>query len=267
MEKIIYNSIGTNYNSNRAADSRIIETINNLLNLPHGSTIADIGAGTGNYSNAFADLGYNVYAIEPSEEMRGQAKFNKNVTWLSGTAESIPLKDDSVKGVIVVLAIHHFSSLQCAAVEMHRICPAGPIVVFTFDPRQGETPWFNDYFPQIYQQDYTTFPPIDRVSEKIALDKNWSKTIKSFPLPHDLSDKNMYSAWQEPERYLDAQFRKNTSGLALAPESEVQNGVKRLENDLHTGKWDQKYGYLRGQKFFDPGFKFIQCRLHHSSIK
>ncbi len=172
---------------------------------------------------------------------------------------------NSVNGIIVVLAIHHFSSLQSAVAEMHRICPTGPIVVFTFDPRKDETPWFKDYFPKIYQQDFTTFPPIDGVAEQITINSNWSKTIKSFPLPHDLSDKNMYSAWREPERYLDAQFRQNTSGFALAPKSEVQNGVSRLENDLHTGKWDQKYKYVRGMNFFDPGFKFIQCMLPHSS--
>lgn len=261
MNEIVYNSIGKSYNSNRAADNRILNTINDLLGLQTGSVIADIGAGTGNYSNAFADLGYLVKAIEPSEKMRSQAKPNSNVTWIPGSAESIPLPNNSVNGIIVVLALHHFSSLQRAATEMHRVCPAGPIVIFTFDPREGEKPWFADYFPEIYQQDFITFQPIDIVAETIATNSNRSKIIKSFPLPFDLSDRNMYSAWRKPEKYLDAQFRQNTSGFALADESSVRRGTEKLMDDLHTGKWDAKYGVLRKQKYFDAGFKFIKCPL------
>jgi ubiquinone/menaquinone biosynthesis C-methylase UbiE len=259
MNEIVYNSIGTDYNINRAADNRISNIINDLLDLPAGSVIADIGAGTGNYSNALADLGYRVKAVEPSEKMRSQAKPNPNVTWFSGSAESIPLPDDSVNGIVVILAIHHFSSLKSATYEMHRICPSGPILVFTLDPREGKEPWFKEYFPEIYQQDFTSFQPINIVSEMIALDNGWSKTIEKFPLPHDLSDKNMYSAWREPEIYLDAQFRQNTSGFALAPESVVQNGIDNLKKDLHTGKWDKKYGDIREQEYFDAGFRFIKC--------
>jgi len=259
MNEIVYNSIGTDYNTNRAADIRIINILNDFLGLPAGSIIADIGAGTGNYSNAFADLGYKVKAVEPSEKMRSQAEPNTNVTWFSGFAESIPLPDNSADGIIVILAIHHFSSLQSAASEMHRICPSGPIVAFTLDPREGNEPWFKEYFPEIYQQDFTFFQPINIVSDTIAIENGWSKTKEKFPLPHDLSDKNMYSAWRDPEKYLDAQFRQNTSGFALASESVVQNGIENLKGDLHTGKWDEKYGDLREQEYFDAGFRFIKC--------
>jgi len=261
MGEVVYNSIGKSYNRNRAADNRVLHTIKTLLDLPAGSLIADVGAGTGNYSNALADIGYTVNAIEPSEKMRYQATPNSNVTWISGFAESIPLPDKSVDGVIVVLALHHFSSIQNAAKEMHRICPDGPIVIFTLDPREGKVPWFKDYFPTIYQQDFITFKSIDVVSGLIAVDKRWSKTIKRFPLPHDLSDKNMYSAWREPERYLDKTFRQNTSGFALASSSVVEKGIALLQKDLETGEWDRKHGFLREQEYFDAGFRFIKCVL------
>lgn len=74
----IYNSIGSHYNSNRSADSSVTPIIKELLGLTEGSIVADIGAGTGNYSNALADLGYRIKAVEPSEEMRKQAKPNTN---------------------------------------------------------------------------------------------------------------------------------------------------------------------------------------------
>jgi ubiquinone/menaquinone biosynthesis C-methylase UbiE len=260
MNEKVYNDIGVNYNVNRTADYRIIEKIVGLLNLPNGSIIADIGAGTGNYANPLGDLGYKVFAVEPSDTMRHQAKPHDQVTWISCPAESLPIPDQSVHGVIVILAIHHFSSLPSAAIEMKRICPGGPIVLFTFDPGKGQEPWFKDYFPEIYQRDLMIFPPVEKVIETIVFDGPWLKEIVSFPLPKDLSDKNMHSAWSEPEKYFDAQFRQNTSGFALAEPLVVQTGLARLKRDLQSGAWDNQYGYLRNQKEFDAGFTFIKLQ-------
>jgi ubiquinone/menaquinone biosynthesis C-methylase UbiE len=255
----VYDAIGGRYNRHRAADDRILCWIKRLLNLAPGAVIADIGAGTGNYSNALADCGYRVHAVEPSEKMSRQATPHPQVTWVEGFAESIPLPDNSIDGIIVVLAHHHFSSLNRAASEMHRICPKGPMVIFTLDPREGDEPWFKDYFPDIYRQDYITFKPIGTVSETLAGESRRSITIEPFPLPHDLADQNMYSAWRDPEKYLDAQFRQNTSGFALAPEASVQTCINKLKDDLETGKWDQKYGKIRKEKFFNVGFTFLRC--------
>jgi ubiquinone/menaquinone biosynthesis C-methylase UbiE len=259
MNEKIYNTIGVNYTINRTADHRILASIVELLNLPLGSLIADVGAGTGNYSNALADLGYRIKAVEPSEEMQRQAIPNSNVEWYWGSAESIPLSNNSVDGVIVVLAIHHFSSVQIAAKEIRRICPNGPIVVLTFDPREGEEPWFKNYFPEVYQKDFISFLPINEVADVIAEEDQWEKTIRKFPLPHDLLDRNMYSGWNRPEIYLNHRFRQNVSGLALASQNIVQKGLEGLRNDLETGKWDKEYGYLRNQISFDAGFRFIKC--------
>lgn len=70
---ILYNAIGEGYNHSRKPDQRIVQRLINLLDLPLGSVIADIGAGTGNYTNAIAQKGYQVIAIEPSSTMQNQA--------------------------------------------------------------------------------------------------------------------------------------------------------------------------------------------------
>jgi SAM-dependent methyltransferase len=255
--KPAYDVIGNNYNINRRADPRIITTLKTLLDLPDGSLIVDIGAGTGNYSNALADLGYRVIAIEPSDVMRKQAKSHKNVTWLAGIAESVPLKNASAVGVIIVLSIHHFSSMRDAAGELHRICPGGPVVIFTYDPRRGKGFWFNDYFPDIYRREFEIFPPIDEVAGLLAGD-SWQVEIQVFPLPCDLTDKNMHSGWGRPEIYFNEQMRLNTSGFAKASKAVVERGLSRLKDDLHTGAWDEKYGYLRKQDSLDTGFVFMK---------
>jgi 2-polyprenyl-3-methyl-5-hydroxy-6-metoxy-1,4-benzoquinol methylase len=84
MKNTIYGKIGVRYNEHRTADKRILNAIKCLLNLPLESNIADIGGGTGNYSNGLADLGFRVNAAEPSIEMRHQAVQNNNVIWFEG---------------------------------------------------------------------------------------------------------------------------------------------------------------------------------------
>jgi ubiquinone/menaquinone biosynthesis C-methylase UbiE len=260
MSDATYDVIGESYNENRTADERILKTIVELLNLPAGKLIADIGAGTGNYANALADSGYRLFAIEPSETMRKQAIPNGNIVWISGLAESLPLQDASIDGVIIVLAIHHFSDVRSAAEEVARVCPTGPLIIFTIDPRESEKLWFYDYFPEIEQHDLNKLPPLNEVTNVFSSIKHWSTQVIKFPLPHDLADKNMLSGWNRPEIYLDPLMRQNTSGFALASPSVVHRGITLLENDLKSGKWDRLNGLLRRQESFDAGFRFLLFR-------
>jgi ubiquinone/menaquinone biosynthesis C-methylase UbiE len=262
MSQPVYDTIGKNYNANRKADPRIVKKIIELLDLPEGSIIADIGAGTGNYSNALAGLGYRVIAIEPSGVMRRQAKPHKKVRWIEGVSESIPLKDNSVNGIITILSVHHFTSLEKAANEFRRICPRGPVVIFTYDPRNGKGFWFNEYFPAIYNREHEKFPPIHEVATLFS-SNDWKAELTEFPLPHDLMDKNMHWGWNHPEAYFDEQMRLNSSGFAKAPKAEVEQGLSRLKKDLDTGVWDARYGHLREQTELHTGFVFLKL----SSIK
>lgn len=257
MEKPVYDEIGIDYNANRRADCRITKTIAELLALPAGACIADIGAGTGNYSNALAELGFRVIAVEPSAVMREQTTCHSGVRWLAGTAEAVPLENSSVDGVIVILAIHHFGSLSAAATEFYRICPRGPIVVLTYDPRKGRGFWFNNYFPEIYENEFKRFPPAEDVAARLAR-HHWRVIIHDFPLPADLQDRNMHAAWNRPELYLDELARRNTSGFALASQADTERRLAVLQRDLASGEWDRKYGHLRNEAELSTGFVFLK---------
>jgi SAM-dependent methyltransferase len=260
MSTIRYNSIGKNYNTNRTADYRITEKIVELLHLPQGSRIADIGAGTGNYSNALAGLGYSMLAVEPSSVMLTQSTRSANVERIYGIAESLPLSSDSVDGVIVVLAAHHFSSLPAAAAEFHRVCPRGPFVIFTYEPRYGKKAWFYKYFPEIYNWELSVLAPVEYITAVLS-SGNRVSAVYDFPLPPDLKDRYIHSSWNRPEILLDEQMRRNTSGFALADPASVRQGIANLTADLASGLWDARYGHLRHQEEFDIGFRFIHIDL------
>jgi ubiquinone/menaquinone biosynthesis C-methylase UbiE len=196
----IYDIIGQSYSKSRQADPRIVDSLLNLLALEKGSVVADIGAGTGNYSRAIADRGFLVYAVEPSDVMHSQATPHPLVRWRLGYAEAIPLPNSSVDAVFSVLAMHHFSRPKTAFREMNRVARKGAIVFLTFDPRLGENFWLYDYFPFIQEYDERFFPSLDRI---VALIQAITKRIEvsTLMLPPDLTDIFLAAGWKRPEIY------------------------------------------------------------------
>ncbi len=254
-----YDHIGTTHSQTRAADSRIVDTLVRLLGLQPGKTIADIGAGTGNYSCALAEKGFIVKAVEPSSIMRRQAAACRNVEWFDGVAEHIPLENDSVSGVVSILAVHHFANLTRAFLEMARVCRRGPIVFFTFDPRECQRTWLAEYFPSIWADAFRVFSPIHDVAALLSFNSGREVSIVPFRVPHDISDNFAVAGWRYPDRYLSESYRANMSPFRLADREAIRQGVARLEKDLRTGRWESEYGNILQLEKIDAGYCFLKA--------
>jgi SAM-dependent methyltransferase len=251
-----YDRIGLGYTRHRHADSRLVDAIVRLLDLPAGSAIADVGAGSGNYGRALADRGFLVKAVEPSRVMRAQAAAHAGVEWLSGVAESLPLPDRSVDGIVCVLAWHHLQSPASAVREMVRVSP-GPLVIFTYDPRASEPFWLSDYFPEIFEDGHLLFPPLGEV-EAIFHEAGRRTSSAVFPIPHDLGDMFLAAAWRRPELYLDPEVRGAMSVFASESTGYVEPRVDRLRVDLGTSAWHQRHGAILDRTELDAGYRFIR---------
>jgi ubiquinone/menaquinone biosynthesis C-methylase UbiE len=96
---------------------------------------ADVGAGTGFMSEGLVNLGLNVIAVDESHEMLAEAKkkleSNPNVEFRLGSAEKIPIVDESVDYVFANMLLHHSDSPELAVREMSRITRSGGVVVLT----------------------------------------------------------------------------------------------------------------------------------------
>jgi ubiquinone/menaquinone biosynthesis C-methylase UbiE len=255
----VYDQIGPGYARHRCADPRIVESIAKTMGLAPPGILADIGAGTGNYSRAIADLGFHIRAVEPSEAMRRQAISHDAVDWHRGAAESIPLPDHSVDGVFCILASHHFSSLASAVAEMARICSTGPLVMLTFDPRMAENPWIADYFPEIWESAFKVAPPLEEVCRLFDTHARRRVTITPWPVPCDLLDRFMAAGWRTPELYLDPEVRAGISAFALAGQAALDDGLERLKNDIETGTWNERYRHLLDLDTIDWGYRFLKA--------
>ncbi|OUL19575.1 SAM-dependent methyltransferase [Nostoc sp. RF31YmG] len=256
----LYDSIGKQYTKTRVPDPRIVKTIINLLDLPKGRIIADIGAGTGGYSKALANQGFSVYAVEPSSIMRTQASEHPKVKWFTGYAEALPLPDQSVDAVISILTIHHFSDLAKSFQEMHRIIRNGPVILLSFDIRFAQKIWLYDYFPWLWE-DALKFLSLHEITSLI--EQNTQRVIEVIPLmlPYDLSDLFAAAAWRRPELYLQAEVRAGISSFALGNRNFIESGVKSLAADLSSGEWDAKYGDIRQLTEIDVGYRFLKATI------
>jgi hypothetical protein len=50
------------------------------------------------------------------------------------------------------------------------------------------------------------------------------------------------------------------SAFAVANQSKIEEGVRKLKQDLETGQWDKDFGYLKKQESFDVGYRFIVAK-------
>ncbi len=253
---MLFNKIGETYNNTRAADERIVSELIRLAGLQTGAIIADIGAGTGNYSDALAKTGYKIKAIEPSSTMLSHLQQDSDIEWIFGYAENIPLQTGSVEAVFSILALPHFSDIERAFKEMARILKKGPIVIFTFDPGIGKKTWMYKYFPFFWDH-FSSFPTAKETLSVFSNCTNLSSQIIPFKLPSDLKDNFAAAAWKRPHLYLNQDYRSNISSFCMTDTAIVDNSVKRLSADLECGRWQKLYGEVLHMDEIDAGYYFL----------
>jgi SAM-dependent methyltransferase len=106
-----------------------------------GSSVLDLGAGTGKLSATLDSLGYDVIAVEPDVAMRGElTAYLPHVTALNGSAEDIPVPDASVDAVLVGQAFHWFDADR-ALPEIARVLRPGGVLAALWNYHDEEVEW------------------------------------------------------------------------------------------------------------------------------
>jgi SAM-dependent methyltransferase len=110
------------------------------LGIRAGTTVVDVGAGTGKFSELLVPTGAHVVAVEPVATMR--AKIAPPVEAVDGTAESIPLGDGSADAVVVAQAFHWFRH-DAALAEIARVLRPGGGLALVWNRRDESVPWID----------------------------------------------------------------------------------------------------------------------------
>lgn len=103
--------------------------------------VLDLGAGTGKLSEALVALDREVIAVDPIEEMLEELEVAvPGVPRILGTAEDIPLEDDSVDAVVAGQAWHWFQPDR-AVPEIARVLRPGGMLGLVWNSRDTRADW------------------------------------------------------------------------------------------------------------------------------
>ncbi len=83
------------------------------------------------------------------------------------------------------------------------------------------------------------------------------RTVTPILIPADCTDGFVGAYWRRPEAYLDPVVSAGMSTLAQLRPRDRARGMARLEQDLTSGAWDDRYGYLRQLPEFDIGYRLV----------
>ncbi|MDB4919808.1 class I SAM-dependent methyltransferase [Mucilaginibacter sp.] len=236
----IYNTIGTSYNATRQADPFLVGRLLHFLEPKPDKLYLDIGCGTGNYTIALANQGLDFVGVEPSEAMLKEArKRNERITWLQGTAEQIPVEDNSFDSAIATLTIHHWANLNQSLKEIYRATKLGArLVIFTATRQQMEGYWLNHYFPGMLSSAIAQMPSFDLINDALTKAGFEIATTEKYFVKDDLQDNFLYTGKHRPALYLNEEIRKGISSFAaLSNATEVEAGLSKLHADLESGQF------------------------------
>jgi ubiquinone/menaquinone biosynthesis C-methylase UbiE len=101
---------------------RIIDAFRRMTGLPAGARVADLGCGSGAFTQLLREAGYNVTGIDISGKLIavGRTKYN-GLDLIEGDAENLPFPDGSIDGVMLSGLVHHFPDPRRLAAETHRV--------------------------------------------------------------------------------------------------------------------------------------------------
>jgi SAM-dependent methyltransferase len=242
---VLYDSIGKQYRQRRTTDPRIASAI--LRALEDADTLVNVGAGTGSYEPAGT-----VVAVEPSMTMIRQ-RLPGAAPVIQGQAERLPLRDKCVSAALAVLTVHHWRDVPRGLDELARVA-RDRVVILTYDP-SGPGFWLTEeYFSAIAAQDRLRFPRVDDIARALG-----HACVQAVPVPRDCVDGFLGAYWARPEAYLDPAARSAMSGFANLPELEA--GLLRLQRDLATGVWQDRFGALTEEAQLDIGYRLVVAAM------
>jgi SAM-dependent methyltransferase len=118
------------------ANEKLIDAFVRLSGLGAGARVADLGCGSGVFTELLRRRGYSAVGIDISPKLVavGRAKY-PGLELLEGDAENLPFAAGSLDGVLLSGLVHHFPDPRRLAAEVSRVLkPGGRFVAF--DPNR-----------------------------------------------------------------------------------------------------------------------------------
>jgi len=238
-----YESIGTNYATQRRPDPRVQEAI--WAALGDSDSVANIGAGTGSYEPATT-----IVAVEPSSVMIRQRPAGAAPA-VQAVAEDLPLRTGCVHACLAVLTVHHWTDPAAGLAELMRVSRRR-VVVLTWEQAVLDRFWLRDYFPAAFALNHARGVDVMELARDFG-----TVTVSPVLVPWDCQDGFGAAYWGRPAAYPDPDVRQSISSFALLAPGDVEPGAARLAADLASGAWQADHGALLELREYDAGYRLV----------
>jgi ubiquinone/menaquinone biosynthesis C-methylase UbiE len=227
-----YSRQAETYDATRGASPSVLGPLRDALAGAPGRRLVDVGGGTGNYSRALRDEGWEPLVIDRSAAMLERARA-KGLATLAGDAQALPLPDSSADAVMLVSMLHHVDDPGRALAEAQRVLrPGGRLALMVFTREDIEGQWYVDYFPSTRAWMDRSHATLD---ELLALLPGAGHVVFEF---RDLEDASLAALAAYPERVLEPRWQRQTSYFERMERDhpdELRAGLERLRADIEAG--------------------------------
>ena len=226
-----------------------IETLVRACAIVEGTTVVDLGAGTGKFTRHLFAHTSRVIAVEPVEAMRAAYATNfPGARVVDGTAERVPLDDGTVDVVAVAQAFHWFDQ-RAALDEIARLLRPGGHLALIWNTRDVGVPWLAE---------------INALMDRLAgdaprfrsSDRTWRVPVDDHPAFEELHE----AAFDNPVPGVDLDTMRarvaSTSYVSAMPDDEraavlaeveriVRDGPMRDEGEAFTDRYRTELFWCR----------------------
>jgi SAM-dependent methyltransferase len=167
--------------------------------------VVDVGAGTGKFTASLVGRAASVTAVEPDAQMRARLAENlPGVVAVSGTAEAIPLGDDSAD-VVTLAQAWHWVDVDAASREVARILRPGGVLALVWNIRDDRVDWVARLgeimgASEAERYDSVTPPVGPPLTRDAYAEFHWTNPIDHDELLAMITSRSYVIAMREPER-------------------------------------------------------------------
>ncbi len=119
-----------------SSNALLIDTFKRLTGLKAGARVADLGCGSGVFSDLLQQAGFKAVGIDISPKLIAIGKLKyPGLELLEGDIEHLPFADETLDGVLLSGVVHHFPDPRRCVAEVHRVLRRGGKFM-AFDPNR-----------------------------------------------------------------------------------------------------------------------------------